>query len=169
MIDLLLVILICIIIVIGVLIIRYFKIVPQLLINELADQEIAIKVPSDYDFNAELISLQINDVIQKAWFFPSEIKSEASILIFPDWIQRNSSENSVKTAGLLQEMGYNVLLPIIHEVDESTQILIKKHLSHETYWECLEAWYEYLISVKSLDKRQIAIYSEYLGTGLACY
>jgi hypothetical protein len=167
-IDLLLIILISILLVLVAGLIRYFDIVPQFLIDRLTDKELVVNVPSDYNFDAELISQDVNGVNQKAWFFSSKIKSEASILIFPDWVRRNSSENSIKTAGLLQEMGYNVLLPIVHEIDESTKILIKKNLSHEVYQENLETWYGYLLSQKDLNKRQIALYSEYLGTGMAC-
>ncbi|MHA2175117.1 MAG: hypothetical protein ACXABI_09830, partial [Candidatus Hodarchaeales archaeon] len=68
---------------------------------------------------------------------------------------------------LFQVMGFNVLLPIIHDIDESTKKLLKKHLSYKIYKSTMEAWYDYLLSLKSLDRKQIAIYSEYLGTVFA--
>ncbi|MHA2176372.1 MAG: hypothetical protein ACXABI_16230, partial [Candidatus Hodarchaeales archaeon] len=135
--------------------------------NQIADRELVIDVPSELNLDADLVFTEINGGTQKAWFFSSEIKSTASILMFPNWIGTKSSENSLKTARILQVMGFNVLLPIIHDIDESTKILLKKHFSHKNYKSTMEAWYDYLLSLKSLDRKQIAIYSEYLGTVFA--
>ncbi|MHA2175116.1 MAG: hypothetical protein ACXABI_09825 [Candidatus Hodarchaeales archaeon] len=71
MIDIITIILIGIVLVIVVIIARYFEIIPQFLINQIADRELVIDVPSELNLDADLVFTEINGGTQKAWFFSS--------------------------------------------------------------------------------------------------
>ena len=149
------------------LIIRYTEIIPYLYIYFTTKKGLEINLPSDYGLEATPISFPVKDNIQRAWFFPSKQENDASILMIPDWINEHSLENSLKTSGVLQLMGFNVLLPIIHNIDESTRLLLKKNYSPHYYTLTIIKAYEYLISRENLNRRKIDLYGESFSTILA--
>ncbi|MHA1978264.1 MAG: hypothetical protein ACW98I_15265 [Candidatus Hodarchaeales archaeon] len=153
MVDPLLIGVVFILLICLIMIIRYFEIIPYLYIYFTARK-----------LEATPISFPVKDKIQKAWFFPSTEENDTTILMVPDWIKEHSLENSLKTSGVLQLMGFNVLLPIIHDVDESTRLLVKKNYSPQYYTETIAKAYEFLISRDNLNKRKIALYSESFST-----
>ncbi|MHA1994475.1 MAG: hypothetical protein ACW97Z_08055 [Candidatus Hodarchaeales archaeon] len=150
-----------------VIIIRRTEIIPYLYIYFTARKDLPVNLPSDFGLEAIPISFPVKDKLQKAWFFPNKQENDSTILMIPDWINERSFENSLKTSGVLQLMGFNVLLPVIHTIDESTRLLLKKNYSPRYYTLTIIKAYEYLISRDNLDKRKIAIYSESLSTLLA--
>ena len=147
-----------------IIIIRFTEIIPYLYIYFTARKDLAIRLPSDFGLEATSISFPVKDNLQKAWYFPSEQENDATILMIPDWTNERSLENSLKTSGVFQIMGFNVLLPIIHNIDESTRLLLKKNFSTRYYSLIILKAYEYLISRDNLNKRKIAVYSQSFST-----
>ncbi len=145
-------------------VIRRTELIPYLYIYFIGKKDLPVNLPSDFGLEPISISFPVGENMQNAWFFPSKQDNDATILMIPDWITEQSLENSLKTSGVLQLMGFNVLLPIIHHIDESTRLLLKKNLSPRYYTSTIESAYEYLISRKDLDKRKIAVYSDSFST-----
>lgn len=148
-------------------IIRLTEVIPNLYIYFTSRKGYSVKFPDDYGLKTTVISYLVGERNQEGWFFPSEESNPASILLIPDWTFHHAFSNSLKTAGVLQLMGYNVLLPLVHDVDESSQQIVKMSFTTQYYQKVIEKAYEYLLSQERLDKRQIAIFSEALGTVFA--
>ena len=131
-------------------------------------KKFSVHVPEDYRLEADLIEFNVNETSQKAWFFEGENNTTACILMIPDSTNGNYLGNSLRTAGILQNMGFNVLLPHVHEFDLSSREIIKKTIAIRDYQTIIDAAYKYLVKNENFDKRKIAIYSDSLGTVFAC-
>ncbi len=150
-----------------IIIIRLTELIPYLYIYFTSRKDFSVRLPSDFELEAKSITFSTRDKMQRAWFFPSQEENDACILMIPDWINENSLANSLKTCGVLQLMGFNVLLPVIHDIDESTRLLLKKNFSPNYFISTIDAAYEYLVSREDLDKRKIAVYSDSFSTLIA--
>jgi hypothetical protein len=150
-----------------IIIIRITELIPYLYIYFNSKKDISITFPSDFGLESTSITFPVGERLQKAWFFPSRQEDAATILMIPDWITEKSLENSLKTSGVLHLMGYNVFLPIIHDIDESTRLLLKMNFSPRYFISTITQAYEYLISRDDLNKRKIAVYSDSFSTLIA--
>jgi hypothetical protein len=131
-------------------------------------KKLKIQIPEDYRLKADLIEFDISGKSQKAWFFAGINNSSACVLMIPDLTSENYLGNSLRTAGILQTMDFNVLLPLIHEFDLSSRQITKKTISTHDYQSIIDGAYKFLVENENIDKRKIAIYSDSLGTVFAC-
>ncbi len=131
-------------------------------------KELVISIPEDYGLKSDLVEFSTDSESHMGWFFAGENKSSTCILLIPDLSSNNFLGNSLRTAGVLQTMDFNVFLPQIHKFDLSSRLLVKKTVSPGDYQSIINAAYKYLVEDINIDKRKIAIYSDSLGTIFAC-
>jgi hypothetical protein len=131
-------------------------------------KEVVISLPEDYGLEFEIIDFDVGEESHKAWFFKGVKRSSSCILLIPDFSSSNFLGNSLRTAGILQTMDFNVILPQIHEFDLSSRKMVKKIISPRDYQSIINSVYNYILEYTTIDKRKIAIYSDSLGTVFAC-
>ncbi|MHA2243989.1 MAG: alpha/beta hydrolase family protein [Candidatus Hodarchaeales archaeon] len=152
-----------------ILITRYTEAMPRLifyiLAKDITSENYAAMTPADLGLTAEFVEIPMKES-SNAWFFPSEITSTASILMVPNWFRKEDYESSIKTAGILNKLGYNVLLPIYHM---SLDFKFKKRsVGPKQYQKMVIGAYNYFIKRPEVDRRKIGIWSNSSGTILAC-
>jgi len=157
-----------ILVAVVIIVLRVTESIPFLYIFLTVRKKFLVQLPEDYKLEAELIEFYINEKSHKAWFFAGGNNSSACILLIPDFTRDNFLGNSLRTAGILQNMDFNVLLPLVHECDLSSREVIKKVISTREYQAIINAAYKFLVNNEKIDKRKIAIYSDSLGTVFAC-
>lgn len=160
-------------VVIAILLIRYVEGIPRVIFwfiaRDIESGDYSAMTPLDLGLTAELIEIPMKKGSFNAWFFPSEVTPTAGVLCIPNWYQRGELENAVKTAGILQTAGYNVLLPIYHwGMDESYQLIFKRNIGIKQCQKMIEDSYSYFIRRPEIDKKNIGIWSNSSGTILAC-
>ncbi|MHA2226159.1 MAG: hypothetical protein ACXAC8_13190 [Candidatus Hodarchaeales archaeon] len=130
----------------------------------------ASMTPVDLGLTAEFVEIPLKKNPINAWFFPSDINSQASILIVPNWYDKDDHENNLKTAGILNAAGYNVLLPIFHwSTDENFKFVFKKrNLGPKHCQQIGEAAYGYLLSRPEISRKSVALWANQSGTIIAC-
>ncbi|MHA1236792.1 MAG: hypothetical protein ACTSQ9_03915 [Candidatus Hodarchaeales archaeon] len=151
-----------------IIILRITEGIPFLYIFFTVRKRFSVHIPEDYRLKADLIEFVVNERSQKAWFFAGENNPSTCILMIPDSTSVNYLGNSLRTAGILQNMNFNVLLPLVHECDLSSREVVKKTISTRNYQAIIDAAYKYLVDNENIDKRKIAIYSDSLGTVFTC-
>jgi len=151
-----------------IIILRLTEGIPFLYIFSVVRKKFPVHVPEDYRLEADLIEFNVNEISQKAWFFAGEKNTTACILMIPDSTNSNYLGNSLRTAGILQNMGFNVFLPLIHDFDLSSREIIKKTIAIRDHQAIIDAAYKYLVKNENIDNRKIALYSDSLGTVFAC-
>lgn len=160
-----------ILIVIGILITRYLELTPQIIFRIMArstnEEVLQYLRPEDLELSAELVEFRDKTTPLIAWFFPSNSESKTSILMIPNWYLKQDHENNLKTAGVLQKAGYNVLLPIYYW-DIKGKVSQKRRISPKACQRIINGAYRYLCSRSDVDRRNIAIWSNSAGTILAC-
>ena len=120
------------ILILIIILIRYLELVPRLItwsvVRKVSSEDHILMTPNDIGFTAELIEIPSNQEPLIAWFFPSEVSSdEAGILMVPNWYNKEDQEYSLKTAGLLHQAGYNVLLPVYHwRVNDNKELIFNR-------------------------------------------
>ncbi|MFX0123695.1 MAG: alpha/beta hydrolase family protein [Candidatus Hodarchaeota archaeon] len=164
-----------ILLILVILIIRSLELVPRLILwfiaREITHENQFLITPNDIGLTAELIKIPSEQGPLTAWFFQSEVSSnETGILMVPNWFHREDQEYSLKTAGLLHQAGYNVLLPVYHWSINDNQNLIfnKTSVYPKNCQKLIRKAYEYFCSRPEINKRKIGIWSNGAGTTLAC-
>jgi hypothetical protein len=150
-----------------ILTIRITEVIPNLYIYFTTRKGYTIKFPDDLGLKNTIISYEVGEKTQEGWFFPSEEEEPSTIILIPDWTYSNAFGNSLKTAGVLQLMGYNVLLPLAHDIEKETGTISKYNFTVQYYQKSVEMAYDYLLLYEHINKRQIAIFSESMGTVFA--
>ncbi|MFW9903656.1 MAG: hypothetical protein ACFFFH_04945 [Candidatus Thorarchaeota archaeon] len=170
--ELIIITLLLIIIVILIFIIRHLELVPRLVFwffaRNLENQSLV--APDDIGLTAELVEIPVNQNPLTAWFFQSESTSnEAGILMVPNWYRREDQQYSLKTAGLLRQAGYNVLLPVYHwHFNDNEWTFDKRSVCPKNCQTSMQKAYEYFCTRPEINKRNIGIWSNETGTILAC-
>lgn len=157
-----------------ILITRYTEAMPRLIFwiiaKDITSEDYAAMTPVDRGLTAELVEIPMKKPLN-AWFFPSEATtSTASILMVPNWFRKEDYESSIKTAGILNTVGYNVLLPIYHmSLDENFEFIFKKRsVGPKKCQKMIASAYNYFVTRPEVDKRKIGVWSNSSGTILAC-
>lgn len=149
-----------------IIIIRYLEVVPQLIFWFFARGEtFDYTNPEDIGIDANLVDIPSEETTRKGLFFPAE--SDAGILMVTNWFLREDYYVALKTASILQTAGYNILLPLYHELNESGEVFQKKNLKPKKCQQIIQEAFEFFIGHPAIDKRKIGIYSNILGTILA--
>jgi len=160
-----------ILIVIGILITRYLELAPQIIFRIMArstnEEVLQYLRPKDLELSAELVEFQDKTTPIIAWFFPSNNELKNSILMIPNWYLKQDHEYNLKTAGVLQKAGYNVILPIYYW-DIEGKVFQKRSISPKKCQRIINRTYRYLCSRPDVDRRNIAIWSNSTATTLAC-
>ncbi|MFX1517232.1 MAG: hypothetical protein ACFFC6_13090 [Promethearchaeota archaeon] len=161
-----------ILLILMILIIRYLELAPRLIIwsiaREVSSEDQTLVFPKDIGLTADLLEIPSDQNPLAAWFFQNE-DDDAGILIAPNWYHREDQEFSLKTAGLLHQAGYNVLLPIWHwRVNDYELEFRKRSISPKKCQAMMRNAYEYFSTRSEINKRNIGIWSNGLGTILAC-
>ncbi|MFX1248712.1 MAG: alpha/beta hydrolase family protein [Promethearchaeota archaeon] len=157
-----------------ILVARYLEAIPSLVFwyyaRNISNEGFASKTLDDLGLAAEYIDIPSEDAPLSALFFTSEVTSETGILMIPNWFKKEDLENNLKTAGILQTVGYNVLLPIYHWNlnDKNEFTLNKKTVSPKQYQKVISRAYDYFLNRPEIDRRNIGIWSNSFGTILAC-
>lgn len=158
-----------------ILTIRYLELVPGLIIwfiaRDISSEDYILMTPNDIGLTAELVEIPTNKDPLTAWFFQNEVSSnETGILMASNWFYREDQEFSLKTAGLLHQAGYNVLLPVYHwRVNDNQELIFKKgSVRPKNCQKLIKKAYEYLITRPEINKRNIGIWSNAAGSILAC-
>ncbi|MFW9777416.1 MAG: alpha/beta hydrolase family protein [Candidatus Heimdallarchaeota archaeon] len=153
---------------ITIIILRYFEIIPHLLFWIFArEQEFPFVHPDECNIQAELVEIPSNGSPPRhALFFPSN-ESRASILMVPNWFYGSDYKRSLQTGSIIQSLGYNVLMPFYHHLDEEERKFKVLTLAPRACENVIQAALEYMITRPEIDKRQIGIYSSGFGTYLA--
>jgi hypothetical protein len=164
-------ILILIPIVLGIIFARYLELVPQfifwLIAQDKRKDEFKYITPEDIEVSAELVEYYYQETPIIAWFFPGKNESKATVLMVPNWFLKEDHENNLKAAGILQNAGYNVLLPIFHW-NLDGKVFQKRYVSPKTCQRIIDESYKYLRTRPDIDRRNIALWSNASGTILAC-
>ena len=159
--------------IIVILILRYLDIAPRLILWYFARdlENYSLVTPENIGLMAELIEISSDQNSLAAWFFQSEVVSnEAGILMVPNWYYREDQEYSLKTAGLLHQAGYNVLLPLWHwRVNENHKLEFnRRSVCPKKCLTMIRKAYDYFWKRPEINKRNIGIWSNGSGTILAC-
>jgi hypothetical protein len=151
------------IVVILILIIRYLELAPRLILWYFARKLEAhsLLTPDDIGLTAELVEIPVDQNPLTAWFFQNEPPSNASgILMVPNWYSREDQKYSLKTAGLLHQAGYNVLLPVYHWQLSDQEWKFNKRSASSKNWEILiRETYEYLCTRPEINNRNVGFWS----------
>jgi hypothetical protein len=87
----------------------------------------------------------------------------------PNWYTKENQNYSLRTAGLLRQAGYNVLLPVYHwRFNENQWIFEKSSIYPNNCQTIIQKAYEYLCTRPEINQRNIGIWSNGTGTILAC-
>ncbi|MFW9856584.1 MAG: alpha/beta hydrolase family protein [Candidatus Thorarchaeota archaeon] len=153
---------------ITIIILRYLEIIPHLLFWIFAQgQEFPFVHPDECNIQVELVEIPSNGSPPRhAIFFPSS-ESKASILVVPNWFYGSDYTQSLQTGSIIQSLGYNVLMPLYHHLDEEKRKFNELTLAPKTCENIIQVAFEYLTTRPEIDKRQIGIYSSGFGTYLA--
>ena len=158
-----------------ILIIRYLELIPRLIIwyiaRDLSTKNETLVTPENIGLTAELVEISLNQNSLAAWFFQSEVESnDAGILMVPNWYYREDQEYSLKTAGLLHQAGYSVLLPLWHwRVNKNDELEFnKRSVCPKKCLTMMRKAYDYFRTRPEINKRNIGIWSNGSGTILAC-
>ncbi|UCG03418.1 MAG: hypothetical protein JSW11_05380 [Candidatus Heimdallarchaeota archaeon] len=164
-----------ILLILAIMIIRFFELLPRLILgviaHEITSEDPVLISPSDIGLTAELVDIPSDTDSLTAWFFPSEVTSnEAGILMIPNWYDREDQEYSLKTAGLLHQAGYNVLLPVYHwRVNDNQELEFnRRSVCPQKCQKITRKTYEYFCTRPEINKRNIGIWSNGAGSMLAC-
>ena len=169
MVDVIVIFLIITIIFFLILISRYFEVIPSLLIQLIMRNQIfEYNTPEDLGLNAIKITIPLLEAETQGWFFPGPEEQDAVILMVPSWLERDSLPRNFRTASLLQKIGFNVLIPLYHQVDINNNRFSKLNTSTQYLNHIIEKTYEYLIAYPGINRRKIGIYTNSLGTTFAC-
>ncbi|MFX1507026.1 MAG: alpha/beta hydrolase family protein [Promethearchaeota archaeon] len=158
---------------IAILIIRYLEIVPRLIFWYFAHdlENHTLETPNDLGLIAELVEIPVpvNQSSLTAWFFKSETASnEAGVLMVPNWYTKEDQNYSLRTAGLLCQAGYNVLLPVYHwRFHDNQWIFEKRSACPKNCQTLIQKAHEYFCTRPEINKRNIGIWSNEAGTFLA--
>ncbi|MFX0050564.1 MAG: alpha/beta hydrolase family protein [Candidatus Hermodarchaeota archaeon] len=149
-----------------IIIVRNREIIPQLIFWLFArGKEFDYTNPQDIGITADLVEISTEETIAKALFFPAN--SDSGILMVTNWFLREDYYISLKTASFFQSAGYNVLLPLYHELNDSGTKFQKKNLAPKKCQRIIQSAFDFLIVHPAINKRRIGIYSNTLGTVLA--
>ncbi|MFX1535902.1 MAG: hypothetical protein ACFFDI_16930 [Promethearchaeota archaeon] len=156
--------------IIVILIIRYLELVPRLILWFFARnlEDHSLITPDGIGLSAELVEIPANQNLLTAWFFETA-SNEAGILMVPNWFSREDQDYCLKAAGLLHQAGYNVLLPVYHWQRTNQEWKLKKRSASPKNYEILiRKSYDYLCTRPKINKRNIGIWSNGVGTIIAC-
>ncbi len=155
------------ILLIVMLVLRIYEIFPQVIFMLFGRGDFPYIKPDDIGFNAELVDAGASnsEIPIHAYFFSAD--SDIGILMVPNWFLREDFLINLKTAGILQELGYNVLLPLFHDISDSETSFQKKIFNPRKCQQIIQASFEYCITDPRINKRKIGVYSSSFGTVLA--
>ncbi len=160
-----------ILIVIGIFFARHLELVPQIIFWFIAQDkgkdELKYITPENLGVSAELVEFYYKKIPIIAWFFSGKNESKATVLMVPNWYLKEDHENNLKTAGILQNAGYNVLLPIYHWSLDG-KVFQKRYVSSKLCQIIVDETYRYLCKRTDVDRRNVALWSNAAGTILAC-
>lgn len=149
------------------LILRINEFIPQVIFMFFGRGDFPYIKPEDIGYNAEKVEVtpSSTDTPMYAYFFSAD--SEIGILMASNWFLREDFLINLKTAGILQELGYNVILPLFHEINDNGTAVQKKTFNPKKCQQIIQASFEYLIKDPRINKRKVGVYSSSFGTVLA--
>ncbi len=163
------------ILILVILIVRYLELVPRLILwsiaRDFSSEDHVLISPNDFGLTAELIEIPVDQDPLTAWFFANDAASnEAGILMVPNWYYKEDQEYSLKTAGLLQQAGYNVLLPVYHwRVNDNQELTFnRRSICPNNCQKLLRKALEHFCKRSEINRRNIGFWSNGAGTTLAC-
>lgn len=168
----LIIIIILLVLIIAILITRYLELVPRLIFWYFARdlENLTLETPDDLGLSAKLVEIPVNQDSLMAWYFQGRgTSNEAGILMIPNWYTKEDQSYSLRTAGLLYQAGYNVLLPVYHwHFNNNQWIFEKRSTCPKNCQTLMQKAYEYFCTRPEINRRNIGIWSNEAGTILAC-
>ena len=169
MVDISIIFLIFTVIFFLILILRYYEVIPNLLIHLIIRKQIfEFITPQDLGLNAINVSIPLLEGETQGWFFQSPEEQDAVILMVPSWVEGDSLSKNFRIASLLQKIGFNVLIPLYPQADADNTRYTKLNSSTKYLNRVIEKTYEFLITYPEINRRKIGIYTNSFGTTFAC-
>ncbi|MHA1975110.1 MAG: hypothetical protein ACTSW1_19145 [Candidatus Hodarchaeales archaeon] len=151
-------------------VLRYFSLAPTIVSyfiirRQNSDKKIAIEPTKEY----QIVELPIDNQIVRGLFFNAPLASAGSILIVPDWTRPDDIQKNIETASILRGFGYDVFLPIFHDINFETGKINNFVIDSRKLYKIIENSFHYLLTRSEGNRRAVALYSNSMGTYLACF